>query len=213
MFRRFGTSPAAHWASWKDCLPTLQKRHPGVARMIITRLSDLHVSGVNVSRERLLDVSYNVPSWEHIADGLRPGVPAEDPEPGVPLHGWQFHAAQAIRGGSRARSATPWVAVPRSSGYGRLFLSARSGPTAHRHAAGDGEVPVRTTRWCSFHLSPHIAVDSLRRSGFPVVASPPLAPSPIVRLCLPVWPSTRRPWPPPVSVCDVGSFGSERLCT
>ena len=94
------TSPAAHWASWADCLPTLQKRHPGVARMIITRLSDhagdFHVSGANVSRKRLLDVSYNVPSWEQIADGLRPGVPAEDPEPGVPRHGWQFHAAQAM---------------------------------------------------------------------------------------------------------------------
>ena len=106
MFRRFGlrsavrTNPTAHWASWADCLPTFQKRHPGVARMIITRLSDhagdLHVSGANVSRERLLDVSYNVPSWEQIADGLRPGVPVEDPEPGVPRHGWQFHAAQAM---------------------------------------------------------------------------------------------------------------------
>ena len=68
--------------------------------MIMTRLSDhagdFHVSGANVSRERLLDVSYNVPSWEQIADGLRPGVPAEDPEPGVPRHGWQFHAGQAM---------------------------------------------------------------------------------------------------------------------
>ena len=95
--------------------------------MIITRLSnhvgDFHVSGANVSRERLLDVSYNVPSWEQIVDGLCPGVPAEDPEPGVPRQ---------------------WVAVPRSSGDGRLFLQAWSGPTAHRYAASDG--PVRTTR-------------------------------------------------------------------
>ena len=49
------TSPAAHWANWADCLPTLQKRHFGVARLIITRLSDnagdLHLSGANVSAE------------------------------------------------------------------------------------------------------------------------------------------------------------------
>ena len=90
------TSPAPHWASWADCFPTLQERHPGVGRLIVTRLSDNagdpHLSGPNVSRERLLDVSYNAPSWEQIADGLRPGVPMEDPEPGVPRHGWQFHA-------------------------------------------------------------------------------------------------------------------------
>ena len=134
------TSPAAHWASWAECLPTFQKRYPGVSRLIIRRLSDNavdpHLSRSNVSRERLLDVSYNAPSSEQIADGLRPGVPVEDPEPGVPRHG-QFHA--------------------RSPGDGRLFLSARSFPTAQRHAAGDGEVPVRTARWFSFHVFPHIA--------------------------------------------------------
>ena len=108
--------------------------------VIITLLSDhagnISLSGANVS---LLAVSYNVPNWEQIADGLRPGFPV---------------------GGSRAWSATPWV--PRQ---GWQF--------PRRHAAGDGEVPP-TARWCSFHLSPHIAFDSLRRSSFPgVVASPP----------------------------------------
>ena len=177
------TSPAAHWVSWADSLPTFQKRHPGVARMIITRLSD-HAG----------DLHYNVPNWEQIADGLRPGVPVEDPEPRVPRHGWQFHAAQAMDD-CFFRHAV----VPRLSDTQQAMVRSQSGPLAG--------VPFTC-------LPTHIAFDSHRRSGFPgVVASPPLAPSPIVRLRLPVWPSTPRPWPPPVSVCDVGSFGSERLCT
>ena len=123
------TSPVAHWASWADCLPTLQKRHPGVARMIITRLSDhagdFHVSGANVSRERLFDVSCNVPSWEQIADGLRPGVPAEDPEPGVPRHGWQFHAAQAMDDCFFRHGV-----VPRLTNTQQAMVRSQSGPLA-----------------------------------------------------------------------------------
>ena len=42
--------------------------------------------------------------------------------------------------------------IPRSPGDGRFFLSARCGPTAQRHAAGDGDVPVRASRCCSFHV-------------------------------------------------------------
>ena len=29
------SSCAAHWASWADSLPTTQKRHPAVARLIV----------------------------------------------------------------------------------------------------------------------------------------------------------------------------------
>ena len=96
--------------------------------MIITRLSDhagdFHVSGANVSHERLLDVSYNVPSWEQIADGLRPGVPAEDPEPGVPRHGWQFHAAAMDDCFFR------YGVVPRVTDTQQAMVRSQSGPLA-----------------------------------------------------------------------------------
>ena len=94
------TSPAAHWASWADSLPMIQKRHPAVARLIVAQLSGSaegpHLSGATVSRERLLDVSYVAPTWIQIADGLRPNRPEGDGEPGVPRHGWQFFASQAV---------------------------------------------------------------------------------------------------------------------
>ena len=120
-------------------------------------------------------MSYNAPSWEHTADGVRPGAPVEDPEPGVPRHG-----------GSSTQPRR-WTIV-----------SSRLSDTQ--------QAMVRTARWCTFHVFPHIVFDLIPRTGFPgVVASPPLAPSPLVRLRLPVWPSTRRPWPPLVSMCDFGS--------
>ena len=81
----------------------IQERHPAVARLIIAQLTNqsdgFHLSGATFSRERLLDVSYAVPTWVQIADGLRPGQPQEvweDAEPGVPRHGWQFFASQAV---------------------------------------------------------------------------------------------------------------------
>ena len=97
------SSCAAHWASWADSLPMIQKRHPAVARLIIAQLTNqsdgFHLSGATFSRERLLDVSFAVPTWVQIADGLRPGQPQEaweGAEPGVPRHGWQFFASQAV---------------------------------------------------------------------------------------------------------------------
>ena len=37
--RSVRTSPAAHWASWVDSLPMIQKRHPAVVRLIVAQLS------------------------------------------------------------------------------------------------------------------------------------------------------------------------------
>ena len=34
------TSHAAHWASWADSAPMIQKRHPGVVRLIVAQLTD-----------------------------------------------------------------------------------------------------------------------------------------------------------------------------
>ena len=33
------TSPTAHWASWAESLPMIQKWHPAVARLIVAQLS------------------------------------------------------------------------------------------------------------------------------------------------------------------------------
>ena len=121
------TSHAAHWASWADSVPMILKRHPDVARLIVAQLTDQvdssHLSPI-LSRERLLDVSFDVPTWGQIVDGL-PNPPVEDGEPGVPHHGWQYFATSG----------------------GRLLLPTRCRASFDGHPTGYGEVPVRSVGW------------------------------------------------------------------
>ena len=71
-----------HWAGWASGVQS-QKRHPA-ARLLIAQLTNqsdgFHLSGATFSRERLLDVSFDDPTWVQIADGLRPGQPQEPSE-------------------------------------------------------------------------------------------------------------------------------------
>ena len=62
------------------------------------------------------------------------------------------------------------------------------------------------------HQSAHNARDLFRPSTISVVpapSSPP--PSPPLCTLVPVWPSTRQPWPPPISVLEGGSLGAQGL--
>ena len=162
--------------------------------MIITRLSDhagdLHVSGANVSRERLLDVCCNVPSCEQIADGLRPGVPVEDPEPGVPRHGWQFHAAQATDDCFFRHEV-----VPRLTDTQQAMVRSQSGPLP-----GVPFTCLPTSPLTRFDAQV-FRVLLLRRlwRPLPLSASACRCGRPLDDL------GHHR------SVCDVGSFGSEHL--
>ena len=61
-----------------------------------------------------------------------------------------------------------------------------------------------------FTCCPTSLTDPFRRARFPGVSSPPpLAPSPSVLVRLPVWPSTRHLWPPPICA---RSFIGARFC-
>ena len=155
------SSCAAHWASWADSLPIIQKRHTAEARLIIAQLTDqsdgLHLSGATFSRERLLDVSSAVPTRVQIADGLHPGQPQ----------------------GRGARCASP-VAILRVPGCGRVFLHPWRGNAPHRHSAGVGEVSVRLACSHPLHLLPYFLADPFRRARVSGVASPPpLCPRPL----------------------------------
>ena len=72
------------------------------------------MSGTILSRDRLLDVSFDVPSWSQIADSLRPNPPVEDGE----------------------RLATR-MAVFRDTSGGRLLLPTRCRATFDGHPTGD----------------------------------------------------------------------------
>ena len=94
-------STAACWASWADCLHTVQLRHPQVGEMITTALTDNarghHLQAAVMCRERLLDVGFEAPSWVDLQRGAQPRQnELDDAEPGIKKHGWQFGATQKV---------------------------------------------------------------------------------------------------------------------
>ena len=102
------------------------------------------------------------------------------------------------------------MAVFRDTSGGRLLLPTRCRATFVGHPTGDGEVPVRSVGWPSIHCVSYITIDQVRCicvSGAP--PPPTLAPPPSVSVHLPVWPSPRRLWPPPVCVCGFRGVGTK----
>ena len=70
---------AAHWSSWADCLEMVKSRHPPpIAAVILDALDSHHpghhFTGARTAREHLLEASFDVPSWEALANGF-PSAP------------------------------------------------------------------------------------------------------------------------------------------
>ena len=88
-------SPAAHWATWADCLHTVQSKHPSAGEQITAALTD-HVHGHHLqtavaSKERLLDVLLGPTCKEGHSRGRMSWN-----MPGAKKHGWQRGAAQKL---------------------------------------------------------------------------------------------------------------------
>ena len=96
------TTDAAFWASWADSLHKIQKRHPPVGGQILQELSHPHVAGFHLAaaqtaREELVRDGFLAPAWESLAEGLRPmSLDPEDQQLGMPCHGWQQLATDAV---------------------------------------------------------------------------------------------------------------------
>ena len=88
---------AVDWASWADCLPTVQKRHPQVAGIMLQRLNGGgEMASLNVAREciaSLADASCVFPSLFELVDGVRPPVPEDTGDPFQPRQNWQHFAS------------------------------------------------------------------------------------------------------------------------
>ena len=101
---------AVYWSSWADGLHMIRRRHALVADLIIRELSS--------------DVGFNAPSWEALADGVRPEVNSlDDAGPGMPQHGWQFKAMQNVD--DFFMSTSIWPRLPDAS---KALLRSQSGP-------------------------------------------------------------------------------------
>ena len=90
-----------HWSSWADCLEMIAARNPGVADMIVTEMGQadagFHVSGASEVREQLVRVGFNAPQWWDLRAGLRPpGQRVDERHVGIPGHGWQHEATEAV---------------------------------------------------------------------------------------------------------------------
>ena len=94
-------SRAAHWASWADALPMIQKRNPAVADMVeramvnnvfpeVGCLSELARATDQLDREGFVER----PSWPELRRGRRPPKSVSQ-EPGEWQHGWQYWASSA----------------------------------------------------------------------------------------------------------------------
>ena len=181
---------AAHWASWADCIGMMHQRHPAVAWTIIEAIESTNptdtAQGVVSSMESLRAVGFTIPSWEELILAEHQNrVPAEEEDPSQPRFGRQQE---------------------------HHFLGKRVGPSSGRDRRGSAPFSRRPSGFCPLHQSAHNARDLLRPSTLsvaPAPSSPP--PSPPLCTLVPVWPSTRQPWPPPISVLEGGSLGAQGL--
>ena len=186
------TAHAAYWGSWADCLSTIRERHSNIAEIMSEALSNppataVHLQGVVQSRSSLATVGFTTPDWNSLLQGLRPRQPElGELDPGVPSHGWQFFAALPVEHHFRSHSVWP-----------------RLTPTEQALA-----VTIWPNGLVAFFFHPDFVALAFPPSALPCLAPPP----PLASLApcfshLPVWPSTRRPWPPPCSVS--GCWGVE----
>ena len=85
---------AAHWASWADCLPMVQKRHPQVAGIMLQGLNGGgEMASMNVVREcaaALADAGCVLPSWFELLTALPPPQRAMVRSQGGPLSSRPF---------------------------------------------------------------------------------------------------------------------------
>ena len=96
------TSKAAYWASWADCLATINERHPEVAQLMVDELEGLPrtsclEAAASVARELTGAFDFEPPPWHGLAQGVRPASrEPEDFEPGCCRDGWQHEAASLV---------------------------------------------------------------------------------------------------------------------
>ena len=185
------TSHAAYWGTWANSFATIRHRHEHVAVTMAALshppVSVVHLTGATRSRQFLAGAGFESLDWLCLFDGLRPQQPPEYQfEPGPAIHGWQFFAVQTVE--TRFRNTTMWP---------RLF-SQRAGALA---------VAVRPHGWVAVLVCPFFASVRGWRPGVSRPPPSPLVPFAVCFLLLPVWPSIRRPWPPPCSLFESGGFG------
>ena len=122
---------AAFWGSWADCLHIINQRHGDIARTMLDALENppaftVHIQAAVSCRLQLAEVGFEYLDWQALLDGLRPRqVNLDEMDPGVPIHGWQFFAAQASEKHFRTEVLWPYLAPTQQT-----LMRSQSGPFA-----------------------------------------------------------------------------------
>ena len=87
-------------------------KNPSVADMIVTQMdhedAGFHVSGAAQVREQLVRAGFDAPNWHESRAGLRPpGQHVDERQVGIPGHGWQHEATEAVHAHLMATSIWP----------------------------------------------------------------------------------------------------------
>ena len=172
------------------------RERPAVADTIVARLEEHpHTTCLNAAAaDRLAGVpGFVVPSWSALARGVRPPPRGpEDFEPGAQWSGWQHEASSRMEQDFRVTQHFPLL-----SDSELALMRSQSGPGAG--------VALHTTP-CNMQtrIEPQLfRVLLLRRLRLPL---------PFFSAQQPVWPFTRRPWPPPCSLFQSRNLGKARVC-
>ena len=151
---------AAHWSSWADCLPTVQKRHPHICRWIVgvpTRHEPLPFVHAVLACEREVRVTgLDAPPWHELTQEVQVDVDNES-EPNQPRRGWQKKAAGAVD--NKFFSEELWPAL---SGQERALIRSQTGPLSAMPF-----IALPTNRFSRFDSQP-FRVLLLRRLHLPL---------------------------------------------
>ena len=121
---------SAYWASWADCIPTIDARHPAVAESFVRELEGHpHTPCLRAAQEaaRALEgvLGWSPPSWFAVWNGARPDThQPEEFEPGG-KRGWQHEAASRVD--QRFRDEDLFVRMTNS---GQALVRSQGGPGA-----------------------------------------------------------------------------------
>ena len=121
-------APAAYWASWADCLPTIRARAPlAAARLVrVLQSSTETVQPLAAARHAaacLREQGYDAPAWDSL---LQARLGHDEREFGEFLRGWQHRAALA--GDKRALD----LHLSHTDAASRALLLSQAGPHAGR---------------------------------------------------------------------------------
>ena len=169
---------AAHWASWADTISMVRARHPEIAEVILRAVE---------ARDEVPSVLAITRSVDSLADvGFVPPSWAELAREAV-------HPPTA-EDGEPNQPRVGWQAVAGRAVESSFLASLR--PTLSN---ADGA--LLRSQGGPLASAPFVS--------FPGLVPPPFAPpAPPHSPCLPMWPSSRRPWPSQVGMCCRGDVGT-----